>query len=78
MITIKIQLLIDLGPSDAPLLDADCREVKFWDLEAGLHDNSNNVPQLLFSDLESINIYVWLRTFRNILFTNVTNVFSFT
>ena len=71
MITIKIQLLIDLGPSDAPLLDADCREVKFWDLEAGLHDNSNNVPQLLFSDLESIDIYVWLRTFRNILFTNV-------
>ena len=78
MITIKIQLLIDLGPSDAPLLDADCREVKFWDLEAGLHDNSNNVPQLLFSDLESIDIYVWLRAFRNILFTNVTNVFSFT
>ena len=78
MITIKIQLLIDLGPSDAPLLDADCREVKFWDLEAGLHDNSNNVPQLLFSDLESIDIYVWLRAFRNILFTNVTYVFSFT
>ena len=78
MITIKIQLLIDLGPSDAPLLDADCREVKFWDLEAGLHDNSNNIPQLLFSDLESIDIYVRLRAFRNILFTNVTNVFSFT
>ena len=78
MITIKIQLLIDLGPSDAPLLDADCREVKFWDLEAGLHDNSNNVPQLLFSDLESIDIYVRLRTIRNILFTNITYVFSFT
>ena len=78
MMITKIQLLIVLGPSDAPLLDADCREVKFWDLEAGLHDNSNNVPQLLFSDLESIDIYVWLRAFRNILFTNVTYVFSFT
>ena len=78
MMITKIQLLIVLGPSDATLLDADCREVKFWDLEAGLHNNSNKVPQLLFSDLESIDIYVWLRTIRNILFTNITNVFSFT
>ena len=56
MITIKIQLLIDLGPSDAPLLDADCREVKFWDLKAGLHDNLDNIPQLIFSGLKSIDI----------------------
>ena len=38
-----------LGPGDAPLPNAGCREVKVEDLEACLHERNSSSSRVLFS-----------------------------